>query len=103
VALGTHPAGRCARCFTHVTPQATTYFAAGAAPCRKPLPDQLRAVRAAYLGFGSADMAHVGQLPAASVLSKWLKSTKKSMAAAAAQYSTGGVSAGQSSNGCSTR
>jgi L-lactate utilization protein LutB len=71
--------------------------------CRKPLPDQLRAVRAAYLGFGSADMAHVGQLPAASVLSKWLKSTKKSMAAAAAQYSTGGVSAGQRSNGCLRR
>ncbi|WIA29021.1 hypothetical protein OEZ86_011538 [Tetradesmus obliquus] len=58
---------------------------------KKPLPDQLRAVRAAYLGFGSTDMANVAQLPAASVLSKWLKSTKKSMAAAAAQYSTGGA------------
>jgi malic enzyme len=86
-----------------------TYFAAAAvaaaaaAACRKPLPDQLRAVRAAYLGFGSADMAHVGQLPAASVLSKWLKSTKKAMAAAAAQYSAGGVSARQRSSACLTR
>jgi hypothetical protein len=75
-------------------------FAAVAAACRKPLPDQLRAVRAAYLGFGSTDMANMGQLPAASVLSKWLKSTKKAMAAAAAQYSTGGVSAAQHSRRC---
>jgi hypothetical protein len=53
-------------------------------------------VRAAYLGFGSTDMANVAQLPAASLLSKWLKSTKKAMAAAAAaQYSTGGVSTAQ--------
>eukprot|EP00879_Flechtneria_rotunda_P009607 GHRR01010054.1.p1 GENE.GHRR01010054.1~~GHRR01010054.1.p1 ORF type:complete len:356 (+),score=108.71 GHRR01010054.1:657-1724(+) len=51
-------------------------------PYRSKVPDQSAAVRMSFLGFGSADMSCLGQLPAPQQLISWFKQTRGTMAGA---------------------